>query len=164
MSPFDAGDPHAVTLARHILSRSVLAGLPADLLDHLASVASVEEVPPGEAVAREGDPAEAMYVLDSGLAELRLHDQGGERIVATLGPGDLIGWSWMVPPHLWQFDVLAPRGVVVARFSADDLGSIAIDDPAGALALNRAVAGVVARRLRDTRAQLLDLYRPGGDG
>jgi hypothetical protein len=44
------------------------------------------------------------------MRDTHLGEQGALPI-QTLGPGDVVGWSWLLPPYLWQFDARAD-GVV----------------------------------------------------
>jgi CRP-like cAMP-binding protein len=45
------------------------------------------DVAPGEAVVREGDASDAMYVILEGRFEVK----SGDRLIASLGPGDYFG-------------------------------------------------------------------------
>ena len=64
----EAGLPrpaHDAARALDVLQRSPLGCLPGSSLHHLSEWATIREVEAGEAVAHEGDPAEAMYVVVS---------------------------------------------------------------------------------------------------
>lgn len=125
------------------------------------------EVPRGGHVLREGDPADALYVVMSGTIQLGLHQRERDLAVASVGPGELLGWSWLVPPHRWDFDAVAVSGARLARIPAEVLRSVMRDDPADASAIGAVMLAVLGRRLRDTRIQLLDLFAgsttPGTD-
>src|SRR5205085_9096951 len=65
----------------------------------------------GELLGREGDSARSFFLIQSGRVVLEMHRPEGITVpLLTVGPGDIIGWSWLVPPHRWQFDsrVLEP--------------------------------------------------------
>ncbi len=70
---------------------------------------------PGEFVAREGERARAFYLIQSGRVEIG-HTAAGDVFVpiADVGPGEVIGWSWVLPPHQWQFDYRAAEAVLRA--------------------------------------------------
>ena len=62
----------------------------------------------GEILCREGQPANRLYLVNSGKVALETHVPGrGDVLVASLGPGQVIGWSWLVAPFVWQFQVRA---------------------------------------------------------
>jgi CRP-like cAMP-binding protein len=45
----------------------------------------------GEALFRQGDPGDSVYVLVSGEVDVRVKGEDGEHDLATLGPGTLLG-------------------------------------------------------------------------
>lgn len=141
-----------------VLDRSPLSALSAGALGLLAGAAGEVAVRPGGYLAREGDEADAMYVVCSGRLELRLHQRQQDLAVASLGPGDLVGWSWLVPPHRWTFDVFAPEGAELLRLPAQVLLELSETDPSAGRDLAQVMAGVLSRRLRDSRVQMLDLF------
>src|SRR5262245_1275363 len=59
----------------------------------------------GEYLMREGDSADTFFVLRSGDVALEAFSpQRGAMTIETLHDGDLLGWSWLVPPHRTMFD------------------------------------------------------------
>jgi CRP-like cAMP-binding protein len=141
-----------------VLESSALRALPGPSLAALAAEATVVELRPGQLLAREGDPAEAMYVVRTGRVELRLHQRQLELPTATLGPHDLLGWSWFVEPNRWTVDVVAPSGATLLRLPRSTLVGLADRDPSTARVLAEVLVGVLSRRLRDARVQMLDLF------
>ncbi len=51
----------------------------------------VRDLPPGEVIFREGEPGAIMFVLQSGRVRIVKHVGEGERVLATLGPGEFFG-------------------------------------------------------------------------
>ena len=81
--------PRHVPATVHELTRvELLAGLPGEQLQRLASRLSREEVPAGSTVVREGDPGDRFYVVLSGLLNVSQESVGERRI---LRPGDTFG-------------------------------------------------------------------------
>ena len=154
----DPQPAHDAALALDVLQRSPLHCLPGSSLHHLADWSTITVLGAGEAIAREGDPAEAMYVVVSGLVGLRLHQRERDLTIATLGPGDLLGWSWMVEPNTWQFDAVALEGTTLLRLGVDALRALIGSDPIAGVEITQVMVVMLARRLRDTRVQLLDLF------
>src|SRR5262245_29327063 len=71
----------------------------------LASAARPFSANAGEYLARQGQTAHAFYLVQSGKVEMTIATAKGNVTIATAeGPGDVVGWSWLVPPHHWQFD------------------------------------------------------------
>jgi CRP/FNR family transcriptional regulator, cyclic AMP receptor protein len=85
-----------------------LRGLSQRDLLALASVARPFTTAAGQYVAREGETAHAFYLVQSGHLALETRSpEGGQVSVQTVGPGEVVGWSWLVPPYRWQFDCRA---------------------------------------------------------
>ena len=84
-------------------------------------------------------------------------------VVQTLGPGDMLGWSWLIPPCRWQFGARAADDVAAARLDTARLKVIADRDPAFGYELVLTLFEAVTHRLQATRARLLNLYdNPAG--
>jgi CRP/FNR family cyclic AMP-dependent transcriptional regulator len=119
----------------------------------------------GEWIMREGDPSDAFYVIRSGSVALETRVPArGSVTIETLHDGDLLGWSWLVPPYRTAFDA---RSVGLTHTLAIDgacLRGKCEADPALGYDLLKLVASVFVERLRDTRLRLLDLYGKVGDG
>ena len=69
---------------------SEFTDLPDDQLDWFLGVAEELHLKAGETYSRQGDPADAMYVVMDGQLQLR-GELGGEIFVFTLAPGDITG-------------------------------------------------------------------------
>jgi CRP-like cAMP-binding protein len=81
--------PRHVPATIHELTRvELLAGLPGDDLQRLATRMEREDVAPGETVVREGDPGARFYVVLSGLMSVTQEERGERRL---LRPGDTFG-------------------------------------------------------------------------
>ncbi|MBI4260703.1 MAG: cyclic nucleotide-binding domain-containing protein [Actinobacteria bacterium] len=67
--------------------------LPVESLNDLAGRVRLREVPPGGTVFRQGDPADAFYVVRRGNVQVVEEDprSGTERILAEIGPGGSFG-------------------------------------------------------------------------
>jgi CRP-like cAMP-binding protein len=93
-------------------SHGFMGGLSERHRIRLASGVRPLRAAPGEWLAREGEPAHAFYLIQSGQVAIGTHlGERGAMPIQTMGPGDLVGWSWLMPPYLWQFDARA-EGVV----------------------------------------------------
>ena len=142
-----------------IAAHQFFEGLGPDQLDTLATCGEPIEFRAGETLAREGQPAEQFYAVESGHLAIQIHvPQRGAVTVATVGPGEVLGWSWMLEPHRWHFDAVATETTRAVAFDAARLRFAMDDDDELNAALTRRVAAVMTRRLVAARLQLLDLY------
>lgn len=137
-----------------------LAGLSERHRLALASGARPFSVSPGDYLAREGESARHFYLVQEGHVAIEAHLPGrGVRQIQTVGPGEIVGWSWLVPPHKWQFDCRALDTVKGIVFDGQWLRERCEQDHELGYCLLRQLLGVVASRLAATRLQALDLYK-----
>ncbi|MFB8830749.1 cyclic nucleotide-binding domain-containing protein [Azotobacter sp. CWF10] len=67
----------------------------------------------GQYLFREGDPADEFFLIRHGKVALELIEPGRPPVVfATLGEGEIVGASWLLPPYRWR---LAARAVELTR-------------------------------------------------
>jgi len=130
----------------------------------IANTASEVHYRAGERLFATGEHALSCWIIHSGLVELTTVVPGrGDVVIQTVGRGDLVGWSWLVPPYRWHFDATALENTAAFRLDAARLRAIAEQDPAFGYTMSLALFEVLLHRLQGTRARLLDLYQnPGG--
>jgi CRP-like cAMP-binding protein len=136
-----------------------LAALPAAHRATIAGCARNQVFEPGAALLREGDPADEFFIVRRGAVAVETPVPGrGPVTLETLGAGDLLGWSWLVPPYRSAFDARALETVHAVAIDGACLRGKCERDPALGYDLLKVVATVFARRLEETRMRLLDLY------
>jgi len=114
----------------------------------------------GEMLAREDEPAKKFYLIQAGHVALDLHAPGrGVVAIQTVGPGEIVGWSWLVPPHRWQFDCRAVDTVQGLVIDAAWLRQQCEQDHELGYLLLKELLTVIGNRLAATRVQLLDIYK-----
>lgn len=137
-----------------------LQGLGEKSASMLATVARPFTAGPGEVFARQGDSAEAFYLIQAGHVALDLYTPTrGSVPIQTVGPGECVGWSWLIPPNRWQFDCRAVDSVSGLVFDAAWLRKKCEDDHELGYHLLRQLVAVMANRLAATRFQLLDVFK-----
>jgi len=106
----------------------------------------------GEFLAREGAKTHAFYLVQSGHVQIGSHGPGNEfEPLAQVGPGEVVGWSWLLKPHRWQFDCRAADRVQGLMFDADWLREQCESDHELGYHLLKHLLAVVASRLAATR-------------
>ena len=138
---------------------AALRPLSAEHRAFIAGCAGTKTCAAGEYVMREGEPADLFYIVREGDVALETFSpQRGAMTLETLHDGDLLGWSWLVPPYRTTFDARSLGTTHVVSFDGACLRGKCDADPALGYALLKIVAVVFTDRLRDTRLRLLDLY------
>jgi CRP/FNR family transcriptional regulator, cyclic AMP receptor protein len=139
-----------------------LQALGADHRATLAGCASNCVFTRGERIMREGDPADAFYVVRDGTVALETEVPGrGAIVLQTLHDGELLGWSWLVPPYRVAFDARSLATTHAIALDGACLRGKCEADPALGYALLKILSAVFVARLQDTRLRLLDLYGKG---
>lgn len=122
-------------------------GIEPDLLRRLEHAASRLFVPRGAYLVRQGEPADALYIVETGRFEV-LPD-GAAHAVAEIGAGRLVGEIAFFAEGTRTANVRARRDSVVYRLGRDDFDLLCAMKPA----LLRAVSQTLARRLVRTTAR-----------
>jgi CRP/FNR family cyclic AMP-dependent transcriptional regulator len=142
-----------------ITESHALGDLPPGQLAVIAGCAGNVRFDAGDIVLHEGDAADRFFLLRHGRVALEIPAPGGAPLlICTLGPGELLGWSWLFPPYRWHFDARATEPVAAVAFDGACLrGKCDADHDLG-YELMRRFAGGMLDRLQATRLQLLDVY------
>jgi CRP/FNR family transcriptional regulator, cyclic AMP receptor protein len=117
-----------------------------------------------EWIMREGEDASAFYFIREGAVALQTAVPGrGAVVLQTLHDGELLGWSWLVPPYRTAFDARSLVTTHAIELDGACLRGKCEADPALGYDLMKLISAVFVERLQDTRLRLLDLYGKVGD-
>jgi CRP/FNR family transcriptional regulator, cyclic AMP receptor protein len=141
-----------------ITNHPLFRGMKPEHLGVLQDGAKTVQFKAGDVLFREGDPADQFYVIERGKIALEAHEPGdGTVLVQTLGPGDVLGWSWLFPPFSWHFQARAIEPTCATVLGGAHLLTTAERDHEFGYELMKRVAQVVIHRLQATRKQLVAL-------
>jgi CRP-like cAMP-binding protein len=134
-------------------------GMKSDYLEVLAGCATAADFVRGSAVFKEGEPADACWLIVEGDIALEVVVPGrGPHVIQTLHSGEVLGWSWLFSPYRWSFDAQALTDTKAIRFDAEALRTAKNEDKEFGFELMQRFAEVLVDRLQATRLQLLDIY------
>ena len=77
---------------------------------------------------------------------------------AAAHEGDVVGWSWLIPPYRWTFDARATQDTSAIAFDGVCLRGKCESDATLGYAMLQRVVQVMSARLHSARVRLLDLY------
>ena len=141
-------------------SHSFTRGLNEPHRKRLAAGAKTFTAAPGEMLFREGELAQAFYLITSGHVAVGTHlGERGDVPIQTVGPGEVVGWSWLLPPFRWQFDARAEDAVAGLAFDAVWLRGLCEQDHDLGFHLVKHLLAVVAARVASARLARLDIYK-----
>ncbi|MES5820035.1 cyclic nucleotide-binding domain-containing protein [Streptomyces sp. RG80] len=137
----------------------LLTALPPPQRQRLMALAREVSFSEDARIFEAGGTADRFWVIRSGAVSLDQQVTSQQRVtVAGLGAGDLLGWSWLFPPHRWDFGAVAFSPVRAYEFDAAEVLGLCEEDPQLGLILVRSVAEILAYRLETTRGKLMEQY------
>jgi CRP/FNR family transcriptional regulator, cyclic AMP receptor protein len=127
-------------------------------IELLTEAAMLKDFKAGEVIFEEGDPANRFYIVRSGEVEVLSEADDGRAVsVQRVGPGDVLGWSWLFPPYYWHFDARAVADTNAIFFYGTWLReSCERDHDFGYVMLKR-MSAIIIQRLQATRQRLVQL-------
>lgn len=151
------------SIPSRLAANAVFGSLTEAHLDLVATCASTAGFDVDETVFSAGGEADAVHVLERGRVAMQLQPAAGDPLlIETVGPGDILGVSWMLPPYRWTVDAVAMSRTETIRLGSQCLRDVCAREPELGYSLHRAFAGLVRERLVSTRLQLLDVYAHNG--
>jgi CRP/FNR family cyclic AMP-dependent transcriptional regulator len=144
------------TLAKHPFFR----GLDQRYLNLIIGCASNARFDSGEFILHEGEEANQFYIIRQGRVALEAVLAPGREpiIIQIIREGDVLGWSWLFPPHRWHFDAraVAPTEAIVLdgkyiRTQCEKNHDLGYE-------LLKRFAQIIEQRLQAIRSQNPDMY------
>jgi CRP-like cAMP-binding protein len=113
----------------------------------------------GAYLFHEGEAADRLLLVQHGRVALELLVPGrGPLIIDTIGDGEVLGLSWLLPPRRWQFDAHALEPVEAIAFDGATVLALCERDQDLGFRLTLCLAEVMLRRMQSARLRLIDLY------
>lgn len=138
-----------------------VADLSEEHMQTIMGCASLVVFKESDYLTHEGQSADKLYLIRTGriALEIDLAERGALRI-QTAGPGDVIGWSWLISPYRWHFSACAVADSRVVVLDGKCLKTKCESDHDFGYDMLKRLAQVMHQRLDATRLQLLDVYGP----
>jgi CRP-like cAMP-binding protein len=112
-------------------------------------------------ICHEGEPADQFYLIREGRVALQISTPGrGAATFLTLGPGDVFGVNWLVPPYRWSYDARALETMRAIAMDGACLRAKCEADHHLGYEIMKRLTPILVERLHATRLQFLDLYGP----
>lgn len=149
------------TLEPLLTEHPFLKGLKKEQIQLLTGCASNVRFEPGQTIFRAGEPATQFYLLRFGKVAIELHSaERGDLILQTLGEGEVVGWSWLVPPHRWVYDARAVELTRAIALDGECLRRKCDENHELGYELLKLFIQVIAGRLEATRLQVINIHGP----
>ena len=147
------------TLERIIAEHPFFAGLESYYTGLLTGCAANVRFTPGAYIFKEGEEANEFYLIRSGKVALEIFaPQHKPIVIETLAEGEILGWSWLLPPYVWKFHAHAMQETRAIALDGKCLREKCEQNHDLGYEVLKRFAQIVERRLEATRLQLLDVY------
>jgi CRP-like cAMP-binding protein len=137
----------------------IFDGLAADDASAVMALGFSTRLQTGSVLFDLGSPADHLYVVERGRINLTLPMEVAGRhqdvLVEERLPGQMLGWSALVPPHRFTLKAIAPLESELITYSGIRLLEHFASKPAVGLQVMRNVAAVVGQRLQVVQAMWL---------
>lgn len=134
-------------------------GLKAEYLDIIVGCASNVRFKEGETIAQEGAAADKFYLIREGRVAIEINVTNHRSItIQTIEDGEILGWSWLIPPHYNRFDARAVTDVHAIALDGKCLRTKCENDHDLGYELLKRLAAIFTQRLAETRKQLINIY------
>lgn len=145
------------TLEPILKEHSFFRGLEPEYIDFIVGCASHKVFKAEEEILREGEPADKFYLIRSG--KVMIYMNAAQPItIQTIGGGEILGWSWLIPPYRYRFSARAVENTRAIALDGKCLRGKCEKSPDLGYELLKRLIGVFTGRLEATRLQLLDIY------
>jgi CRP-like cAMP-binding protein len=147
------------TLERIIAEHPFFVGLDDGFTNLMVGCASNVRFKAGTYILKEGDAANTFYLIREGNVALEVFaPQHKPIVVSTLGVGEILGWSWLLPPFQWKFHARAVDEVRAIALDGKCLRTKCEENHDLGYEILKRFTRIMEARLEATRLQLLDVY------
>lgn len=131
------------------------AGLNPDTLNRVAEISHEIELPAGQILFQEGDPALNLFIVARGEMDIGFELSWGEkRVVDHVVAGEILSWSALLPPYRVTATAVARCDSRLIALDAEGLRVLRNQDDALGHRLMTEVARSLAHRLHGAHTQL----------
>jgi CRP-like cAMP-binding protein len=119
----------------------------------LLAAAEIATVGAGEPILSKGSPSKSLLLVDEGEVDIVEESMGEDVVLATLGPGSVVGEVGFVDGEPRTHHVRARTACRLRRLTRDRLLELVKNDPTLFAKITIALAEILARRFRGAVAE-----------
>lgn len=147
------------TLERILADHAFFRDFDKNYLQLMVSCASNVRFEAGTYLFHEGEAANRFFLVREGKVALEVPTpQHTSLTIQTLNEGDVLGWSWLIPPYRWRFDAKAVTPTRAFAMEGECLRAKCEADQALGYQFLKRFTPLIVQRLQATRGNLLEVY------
>ena len=152
-----------ISIAQRLGESKLLSGLAPEFLDFLAKHARPRHLEQDEVVFHYGQSAQHFYLVTNGHLSVEVAAIEGPSLpLQDLGPGMVLGWSWLIPPNRWSFQARAKTPADVIEIDGRAVLAECESNPKFGYELLKRFSTLMSERLQHARQRMIEEWRPGG--
>lgn len=151
------------SISDELAQEGFFAGLDAQALQFLVEHAQRQEAECGKILFRHGNHADHFYLISKGQVSIEIPAITGPTLqLQQLGPGRILGWSWLIPPYKWSFQARVEEDCSVIVIDGAAVLAHCEEEPRFGYDLFKRFSTLMSRRLSEARARMMDEWNPAG--
>jgi len=151
------------SIASLLTEETFFHGLSSEFIAFLAVHAAERKVAKGEILFEHGQHADRFYLLRDGRITIEVPAISGPALeVQSLGAGQVLGWSWLIPPYKWSFQARAMQDTDVLEFDGRATLERCESDPRFGYEMMKRFSALMSERLEAARAKIMEEWNPPG--
>ena len=148
-------------IQKTLIEHAFFSELAPEHLSELVQAARERHFADGDMIFRQDEQADHFYLIISGEACVEIPSiYGPPLVVQTLGAGQLLGWSWLIPPYKWHFEARANSDLDVIEFDGARLRERCEQEPALGYQLLKRFAALMSDRVQAARFKMMEVVEP----
>ena len=147
------------SIETRITEQPFFKDLDPDYIKLFASCASEVTFKNGHFLLTQGNDADYFYMITDG--KVHIEAEAGDRgqiTIENLCAGDILGWSWLIPPYKWRFDALAVEPTSAIAFDGKQLRKLCEENKPFGYEMLKRMIHIITHRLLSTRMKLMEFY------
>lgn len=151
------------TTRRFVSESGFFRDLAPEHVEFLVGHAQVRHLKSGEVLFRYGDDARHFYLVAEGGISVEVAALEGPALeLQELGPGSVLGWSWLIAPYRWSFQARATAPSSVVEFDGAAILARCDAEPVFGYELLKRFSALMSERLDFARRKMMEEWKPSG--
>jgi CRP/FNR family cyclic AMP-dependent transcriptional regulator len=151
------------SIRQEIAASRLFSGLADDALDFLADHAEEKRLDEGQVLFHHGDRATQFFLMLDGHLSLQIPAIEGPVLeLQDIGPGQVAGWSWLIPPNRWHFQARARTAIRYVEFDGEAILAHCEAEPRFGYELVKRFSALMSERLAFARQKMMAEWKPMG--
>ena len=151
------------SIEKRIAASELFSALSPDFIQFVAAHARVRSFAKGEVLFHYGERADRFYLIEHGHVSVEVAAITGPALeLQDLGPGAVLGWSWLIAPHTWSFQARAKTAVELLEFDGNVILAHCEEDPRFGYEVLKRFAALMSERLHFARRKMMEAWNAPG--